>query len=81
MQNDERDAEIVRLTLELQRAYRCIVGFHTALRKDERLNRTSVAYHLPTIGAARRFVFQDSLEGADYFEGKHISILHEALAL
>jgi hypothetical protein len=76
-------AEIERLTRELERAYRCIVGFSTAHRKGELLDSTAFAYHSPTIGAARRFVIEDTdeIDGADYFDGKHVSVLHDALKL
>lgn len=66
---------------ELERAYRCICGFHTMMRKGELLDRTAFAYHSPTIGAARRFVIEGKLDGARYFEGKQIEVLHDALKL
>lgn len=66
---------------ELERAYRCITGFHTMLRKGELLDKTAFAYHSPTIGAARRFVLEGQLDGSDYFEGKQAEVLHAALDL
>jgi hypothetical protein len=72
--------EIERLTNELERAYRCICGFHTAMRKGQLIDRTAAAYHSPTIGAARRFVKEGTLDGADYFIGKPVEVLHRALA-
>lgn len=66
---------------ELDRAYRCICGFHTAHRKGELLDKTTLAYHSPTIGAARRFVLEDAPDGASYFTGKKIDVLHAALDL
>ena len=75
------DAEVLRLTIELERAYRCIVGFHSARRGLLLLADTPLAYHAPTIAAARRFVFEKSLEGSEYFIGKNVSELHRALSL
>lgn len=69
-----------QLREELERAYRCICGFHTKLRKGELLDRTALAYHSTTIGAARRFVLDGRLDGATYFEGKPVQVLHAALA-
>ena len=68
------------LTIELQRAYRCIQGMHNALRAVQ-ADFPGNGYHAPTIGAAKRFVFEGALDGSNFFEGKHISILHEALRL
>lgn len=70
--------EIERLTTELERAYRCISGFYTARRKGELLDVTAFTYHSPTIGAARRFIKDGALDGADYFVGKPIGVLHSA---
>ena len=71
----------VDLRKELECAYRCICGFHTALRKGELLDLTATAYHSPTIAAARRFVVEHELDGAEYFIGKQIDVLHNALKL
>ena len=71
-----RDDEIERLRQELGRAYRAIQGLWNA-----RVNHTPFpeGYHAPTIAAARRFITDDSLEGAAYFEGKQVDVLHEVL--
>lgn len=68
-----------QLREELERAYRCICGFHTAHRKGALLDKTTFTYHSPTIGAARRFVIQGALDGSRYFIGKKIEALHGAL--
>jgi hypothetical protein len=64
---------------ELERAYRCIRGFWTATKKGEPLDGTALTYHSPTIAAACRFVADGKLDGAEYFIGKHVSVMHEAL--
>lgn len=66
---------------ELERAYRCICGFHTAHRKGQLLEKGPFAYHSPTIAAARRFALQGKLEGARYFIGKKVDVLTAALNL
>lgn len=71
----------IDLKRELERAYRCICGFSTARRKGDILDDTAFAYHSPTIGAARRFVLDGQLDGAAYFEGKPVDVLHKALDL
>lgn len=75
--NAQRENE--RLKKELERAYRCIRGFWTAHEKGETLARTPVAYHCTTIGAACRFVSSGALDGAEYFVGKPVEVLHNAL--
>lgn len=75
----DTNAEIERLTTELGRAYRALHGFANARRKGELLNDTAFSYHAPTVGAAARFVREQSLEGADYFVGKPIAVLRAAL--
>ena len=70
-----------QLRKELERAYRCIVGFHSAHRKGELLDKTAFGYHSMTIGAARRFVKEGELDGSDYFIGKKPDALHAALDL
>ncbi len=67
-----------QLKIELGRAYRCIQGMHNALTNG---GQFAEIYHLLTIGAAKRFVFENDLSGSQYFEGKHVSVLHEALCL
>lgn len=71
--------EVAHLKKELERAYRAIYGFHNAWVKHERFGDIPVAYHSCTIAAAARSVKEHSLEGADYFVGKHVSVLQEAL--
>jgi hypothetical protein len=75
---------LLRLLAEVRteqgRAYRCIQGLHnalTAMQADIPAN----GYHAPTIAAAKRFVFEGSLEGSEYFIGKPVDVLHAALAL
>jgi hypothetical protein len=73
-------AEIERLRKELGRAYRCIRGFWTVTKKGDLVaDKTMLAYHNPTIAAACRFVADGALDGAEYFIGKHVSVMHEAL--
>lgn len=68
------------LTIELQRAYRCIQGMHNVLTKGQPMGVAEV-YHSPTIAAAKRFVFEGVLDGSRYFEGKKVDVLHAALRL
>lgn len=74
------DSEVEKLRTELERAYRAIRGFYTAHQNGARLDRTIVAYHSPTIAAACRFVKTGQLDGSEYFVGKPIEVLHEALS-
>lgn len=64
---------------ELERAYRALHGFYHAHRQGKLLDKTTLAYHSPTIGAAARFIHEGSLDGSAYFEGKPVSVLHDAL--
>ena len=73
--------ESAQLRNELERAYRCISAFYTSLRKGEFLDKTALAYHSPTIAAARRYVAEGELDGAQYFIGKNVSVMHAALDL
>lgn len=76
----ERDQRIADLKKELERAYRCIRGFWTVTKRGEIVDdKTMLAYHSPTIAAACRFVAEGSLDGSEYFIGKHVSVMHEAL--
>jgi len=75
----ELDAEVMRLEQDLGRAYRALHGFYNAHTGKITADPHMEAYHLPTIGAAARFVYEQSLEGADYFVGKKIEVLHAAL--
>lgn len=72
--------QVQQLRTELGRAYRCIQGMHNALTVMQ-AEMPGNGYHLPTVAAAKRFVFEDSLEGTDYFIGKPVEVLHGALAL
>jgi len=71
----------IDLRKELERAYRCICGLHTSIREGKLPEDAILAYQSPVIGAARRFVIEGKLDGADYFEGKHVSVLHDAQKL
>lgn len=74
--------EAKKLRKELERAYRCVKGFWTMTQRGETIaDKMTLTYHSPTIGAACRFVAEGSIAGSDYFEGKHISVLHDALKL
>lgn len=76
------DAEkITFLEKELGRAYRALCGYATAGDNGAVLDKTARAYHSPTVAAAKRFVLEDALDGAAYFEGKPIAVMHAALAL
>jgi hypothetical protein len=68
-----------QLEIELGRAYRAVRGFYHAIQNSTFPTETMLAYHSPTIAAAMRFVNEGALDGADYFIGKHVSVLHEAL--
>lgn len=81
--------EIKRLKMELDRAYRCISGFYTAHQKSGARPDTAMAYHSPTIAAARRHVLsrdyslephEAPIEGAEYFIGKHVDVMSNWLA-
>lgn len=76
MSDQQRIADLEK---ELGRAYRCIRGFWTATKKNEVLAHPALTYHSPTIGAARRFVAEGSLDGSEYFVGKNIDVLHQML--
>lgn len=67
---------IAQLEDELARAYRALVGFESG-----KLTAASRAYHAPTLAAAKRCVYEDALDGADYFIGKPVDVLHAALRL
>lgn len=64
---------------ELERAYRCIRGFFTFANRGDLPDKMMIAYHSPTIGAACRYVSTGSLDGARYFIGKPVEVLHNAL--
>ena len=63
---------------EQEHAYRCIQGMYHALTTETLFNQ---GYHAPTIGAAKRVVFEGALDGSEYFIGKPVDVLHAALAL
>lgn len=73
--------ENAALKEELGRAYRAVHGFYNAHRDGKPPSDAMVGYHTPTIAAAARFVREGSLEGTNYFIGKHVSVLHEALGV
>jgi hypothetical protein len=68
-----------RLKVELGRAYRAVRGLYSCVVKGKIPDQTMLAYHQPTIGAAIRFVEEGSIEGTEYFIGKHISVLHAVI--
>lgn len=74
-----RFQETLRLKKELGRAYRALHGFYNAFKGKVEASPSMEAYHLPTLGAAARFVHEQSFEGADYFVGKKIEVLHTVL--
>ncbi len=69
-----------QLTRELMRAYRCIQGMHSTIT-ESKIDFPQYAYHSLTIGAAKRSVYENALDGSEYFIGKPAAVLHEALAL
>jgi|HubBroStandDraft_4_1064222.scaffolds.fasta_scaffold00019_35 hypothetical protein len=81
MENDCKASEIKRLTTELERAYRCIQGLYHAAGDGAHVPDNIKTYHCMTIGAAKRFVFDESLDGAEYFLGRQLDVLHAALRL
>lgn len=68
-----------RLEIELGRAYRALHGFYACYAKGERPNDAMLGYHSLTIAAAARFVNQGALDGAEYFIGKSVDVLHDAM--
>ena len=73
--------EVERLETELSRAYRALHVMAACARDGRKPGAATLAYHSPTIGAAARFIQDGSLEGAGYFIGKDVSVLHDALKL
>lgn len=67
-----------QLKEELGRAYRCIQGMHTSMSKGTVFPE---GYHQLTIAAAKRFVFEGTLDGTQHFVGKHHDVLRAALRL
>lgn len=72
--------EINRLNSELDKAWRCIVGLHNKMSDLDKLGAMGM-YHSPTVAAARRHVYEGKSDGAEYFIGKPVDILHAALKL
>ena len=73
------EAELERLRTELGRAYRLICAHENARRKGMMLADAAHAYHSLTIGAAFRHQTENALDGAEYFIGKKVDVLHAAL--
>lgn len=71
--------KIMDAKTELERAYRCIRGLYGKIANGEKPNATMLAYHSPTLAAAIRFVEEGALDGSEYFIGKDVSVLHEAM--
>lgn len=72
--------EAERVRKELERAYRALRGMYSAVAKGRVPDSTMLAYHAPTIAASIRYVNEGALDGADYFIGKPVDVLHSALA-
>ena len=70
---------VKQLEDELGRAYRAIQGFAHARAEGKVMDDALYGYHSLAIAAAKRFVFEQSLEGSAYFEGKPVEVLHKAL--
>lgn len=64
---------------ELERAYRCIRGLYGQIANGHTPDKIMLAYHSPTLAAAIRFVDEKQLDGSEYFIGKPVEVLHEAL--
>lgn len=64
---------------ELERAYRAVYALYNEYTCSPQYDPTKYAHICLTLGAAARFVLDGRLDGADYFVGKHIDVLHEAL--
>lgn len=78
MGDDER---VKFLERELDRAWRALCGYATAADNGVVLDKTAQAYHAPTVAAAKRYVMEGAMDGAEYFEGKHVGVLRSALSL
>ena len=65
---------------ELGRSYRCIQALHNSLTAMQ-AEIPGNGYHALTIGAAKRYVFEGAMDGSEYFIGKSVSVLQEALKL
>ena len=69
-----------QLKEELGRAYRCIVGLYNKIPQNEKKG-AMFFYHSLTIAAAKRCVYKDQMDGAEYFVGKGVEELHNAMNL
>lgn len=65
--------------VELEKAYRCIRGLFGCIAAGKTPDRTMVAYHALTLGAALRFVNEGKLDGSAYFIGKPVEVLRETM--
>lgn len=68
--------DVQHLQEELGRAYRAVLGFSREVNDG-----TMMAYHLPTLAAAKRFVYEGSFDGSVYFDGRSVDTLRAALNL
>jgi len=69
-----------KLRAELERTYRALGGFYSRIREGQLPDKTMLAYHSPTVAAARRFIDTGEIgEGSEYFVGKLVEALHKAL--
>ncbi|MEO5811589.1 MAG: hypothetical protein ABIU96_04135 [Rhodanobacter sp.] len=73
------DNELEHLRTELGRAYRALFAYTNASKKGEPLSDAAKGYHTLTEAAAMRFANEGALDGADYFIGKKVDVLHAAL--
>ena len=73
-------SETVDYKTELERAYRALRGLYGAIAQGEMPDKALMGYHSPTRAAAARFVHEGELDGSEYFIGKDVSVLHDALA-
>lgn len=77
-----KDADKIKwLEHELDRAYRALCGYAKAAEKGTVLGDATVAYHAPTVAAAKRWTLEGEMDGSDYFIGKPVDVLHAALKL
>lgn len=66
-------------TKELEKAYRALRGLYHYATQNKLPPQHVLNYHAPTIAAAIRFVDEDALDGSEYFDGKSVDVLHQAL--
>lgn len=72
---------IADLEQELQRAYRALIAYQGAYEHGKVMGHAAHAYHALAVGAAKRFVWEEALDGTAYFIGKPVDVLHTALKL